>query len=72
MDMRPFDALAIATEKARAAFLQFIGAMEKTLPPPIAGRRRITGRKAKAQLNGRQLWRRRRARGRGTKGGARK
>lgn len=72
MDKRPFDALTIAAEEARVAFLQFIREMEEILPPsPKAARRRMAGRKAKAQLNSRQLWRRRRSRGRGTKGGAR-
>lgn len=70
-----YAALAAATEAAGRTLREVIAdlsAME--LPPPKAARRLTwaTWRKAKERLNGRQLWRRRRSRGRGTKGGARK
>jgi hypothetical protein len=70
-----FAALAAAVKAAGRTLREFTAAMravDEIIPLPIAARRRMTGRKAKAQLNPRQLWRRRRSRGRGTKGGARK
>ena len=67
-----FAALAAAADTASQTMRDAILAMYQLLPEPTAKRRRMTERKAKAQLNPRQLWRRRRSRGRGTKGGARK
>lgn len=59
-------------ETASQDMSKAIAAIQMLQPEPRAYRRRMTGRKAKAPLNQRQLWRRRRANGRGIKGGARK
>lgn len=65
-------AMAAAAEDTGITLRKAMPEMVWVLSEPRAKRRRMTGRKAKAQLNQRQLWRRRRANGRGTKGGARK
>lgn len=74
MDTRIFDAVVAAYETSSQIMRGAIAAIQPLRPEPNSrvARRRMTRRKAKAPLNQRQLWRRRRANGRGTKGGARK